>query len=221
MLWWIWKVWIENWWLLLLQKAHYSENCHAAASVRSDNKNSTKEPKIHRELLLAGKALFRTGAATGSQSMSAWIFFHNKIRALEADWFKWQPIRTWNIKRAKLAATLSNGGNVACLSTFSYFCFILDAVWREVGPRDGHEQHAGPVRGRGQPDEGEPGSSPGWSGQETQSDLGEHPQYRWEGQESTASCKYRIVKQNKAFRCIILGWKPPNDVELAVRHLWL
>ncbi len=73
---------------------------------------------------------------------------------------------------------------------WAYFKFLSDPAWREDVPREGHEQYASPVRRGGQPDEGEPGSSPGGGGQETQSDPGERSQQRWEGQEPPAGCEY-------------------------------
>lgn len=103
--WWIWKVWIENWWLLLLQKANYSEKCHAAASVRSDNKKQYKRAKKSiwscclQEGLFSGLVLQQVQ----NQCLHGFFFLH-KIRALETKWYK-------------LATAWSYSGTMVCLST--------------------------------------------------------------------------------------------------------
>ena len=96
--------------------------------------------------------------------------------------------------------TLTSEHILGCVrSCILMLCSSSDPARGEGGPREGHEQHAGPIRRRGHPDEGEPGSGSGGGRQETQSDLGECSEQCREGEEPHAGgkCTYSILMGSK------------------------
>lgn len=80
-----------------------------------------------------------------------------------------------------------------CARIITFWFVFPDPARGEAVLREGHEQHASPIRRGGQSDEGEPGPSSGGSRQEKQSDPGERSQQRREGQEPHAGCELLLL----------------------------